>query len=366
MKFNFFENTGKAIKKTAIGAGIITASLSSTEAKGQDTNKLSNIDTTEINKGQDPLKMDGESYRKNYIKYMEHPSYKQRLAKEMFGDSIITKEKQDLLDAEYQRRRKQIEDVGIKMIPDNDELDKSYYATFVTATPSAAYHELSHSVDTEAGGNENGFTQNKIIEKLRNKYKEFHQGKEFEEYKQNYLKFSQILKNYIVEHKNNITFDIPDDLRKEKSAYDYLLNYLDDNSAIIWNKLPSRLLNYFSTNDREKIYKDNNELINQISSFITRDNDLRYYSKPTEIKARLNSLRFRAINDYGFDLNNKLDINNFQELKKDKQYLELKEKCGLSDDQINELFDTVAINNKPETYYPPVSVWGENGKDNLA
>lgn len=255
MKFNF-EKAKDIIKKTTVGAGIVTASLSSLKSNAQ-----------EIKQDQDTIKnkteisMDPEYYRNEYIKYMEHPSYKVRLAKEMYGDEVIDEEKQKNIDKTYEDRVNKIKNISIEMMPNVEDplLDSSYYSILnksVKTTPRASSHELTHSLDHIGNF--------------------MARQKGFEDKKNEFLDLKKILKKY------------------------------------------------------------------------------NYMSKSTEIKARLNSLRIKAINMYGFDLNNEFDINNYEKLREDKEYEELRFNLNLTNEQINELMKYTAMNEREnDTYYHP-------------
>ena len=67
---------------------------------------------------------------------------------------------------------------------------------------------------------------------------------------------------------------------------------------------------------------------------------------------RLNHLRIRAIHEYGYGLNKKFNINDYPELKNDRQYLELNERVGLSNKAIKKLMQVTADNNKINTGKP--------------
>lgn len=245
MKFNF-EKTKEIIKKAALGSAIVTASLSPLKSNSQ-----------EIKQGEDNIKnkteisMDPESYRNEYIKYIEHPSYKQRLTKEMYGDDIIDADKQEIIDSEYEKRLSKIKSVPIEMLPPIDDASKdtSYFSLTtksIKTTPNASYHELSHSLD----------------------------------YKDNFM-------------------------TKQKGFQGQLDKYLDNTIEIL---------------------------------------NSNYLSNRSEIKARLNSLRLKAIKLYGFDLNEDFDINKFEQLRNNKEYLDLRFKLNFNNEQINELMKYTAEN----------------------
>lgn len=246
MKFNF-ENI---IKKATLGSAIVTASLSPLKSTGQEIQQdYENV------KNKTEISMDPESYRNEYIKYMEHPSYKERLAKEMYGDEIIDGDKQQNIDSEYEKRLTKIKNVPIEMLPIVDDVSKdtSHYSIIdklVKTTPYAAFHELSHSLD----------------------------------------------------HAGNM-------MVRQKGFQDALYKNLDDST---------RIANYD------------------------------YFSRRSEIKARLNSLRLKAVSLYGFDLNDNFDIKKFDKLRDDKEYLELRFNLNLTNEQINDLMKYTAENMSDE------------------
>lgn len=274
MKFNS-EKIKKVVKKTVIGAGIIvTPIISSGQNSSNSEIAHKNIQNTEINKDKN-IENNQEFYINKYIKYMEHPSYKQRLAKEMFGDVNINEAMQNIVDEEYNKRINKIYSIIIEMIPDvdNPTKDTSNFSPsnkVVTSTPRAIFHEIQHRLDN----NDDNF----IIRQ-----------KGFEEVKNKNIGLKTILENY----------------------------------------------NYFGRSD--------------------------------EIKARLNSLRIKAIMMYGFDLNTDFDINNYEKLREDKEYNELRFDLNLTNEQINELMKYIAINDKnnvdDKTYVHPGWDYGnENNK----
>jgi len=373
MKFNF-EKAKDIIKKTTIGVGVVAGSFSSLESKAQETKKDTIQNNTEVS-------MDQEFYRNEYIKYMEHPSYKERLAKEMYGDKVITNDDQQIIDNEFNKRLNQIKTVHIYMLPNIYEKtnDPSYYSLIdneVNTTPYAAPHELSHAVDysDEFASREIGLanTLDKFLKDRAIEYFRFIKSSETEEYRNKMLLFSSIVKQYILENKNNVKFTIPDGyLQENESSYDFMMNQLDELN--LRNFDLKKYNEYISSSDREIINKHKQiiELTVDINKYLDKLSKLQnnhfYYLKNTEIKARLNYLRIRAINEYKYDQGSEFQINKFDELKNDKQYQELKENLGFTDEQINELMKYTAMNedddkNEGGTYYHPGCNYGD--KDN--
>lgn len=327
-------------------------------------------------------KNDPEYYRNQYIKYMEHPSYKVRLAKEMYGDEIIDEEKQKNIDQEYNERIYQIKNVPIFIDEErgphgkeNSKYDREH--DFVVSNKQDIFHELSHSVDWR----KSNINPNEKDKGFHNKYLSMETGSENDilseieslelekykilgdyeiEYRKNYSEFIKLINEYIINNENSNDFkekysDI-DALKKEiNSEYNHisldrfyeLFNSPSEQLFFLKNygDLMQKIQDY---QEKEKVY---NKRINILYSYFN------YLNTNTEIKARLNYLRLKAIEKHGFDLSKNFDINNYEELKKDPQYQDLKIDLGFSDEQINELMKYTAenenINEKDETYYHP-------------
>ena len=360
----FFEGLKKNIKEVVVGSAVVAGSVLPLESSAQEANNENvDIKKTEIS-------MDPEFYRNEYIKYMMHPSYLERLGKEIYGDSTINKEMQNNIDIEFSKRLDKIDRIPISMIPNvkEKEHDPSIYSKHtkdditienVTTTPHAANHELTHAThDSIYAG----------FESIKNKYIEDKELKldstEIEIYKNKHQEFIKILNEYLIKNKENIRFTIPDEYIWEKeTAYNFILSLLNTENSKNFDM--QKFFEYFNLKDINIIYNEYPQLIKELESFekIKEENKINnyvnnYFRQSTEIKARLNHLRMRAVNEFGYDMHNELDINKFQELKNDRQYNELKEKLNLSDEQINELMKYVAVNQNNDkgngdTYYHP-------------
>lgn len=313
-------------------------------------------------------KMNPEFYREQYIKYMEHPSYKQRLSKEMFGDNIIDTKKQELIDKEYIERLEQIKKVPISMLQDTDPdalYDPSHYGNkngrdSVVTTRRAAPHEFSHSLDMGKHGIiEEGFNQklNSFLEKdtgglesegnnLNIKKDSVLSETESIMYKENHEKFIETLRKYIDDNKDNTEF-------KERNSFNVIKNNVNDLNSSYFTV--QDFFKFFHYLDQIKIMKENRDLLDNLSKeegkikefsdkIKNLESEADYLKNNSEVKARLNYLRIKAIKENGYDLNNEFNINNFDELKNDSQYKDLKDKLGLSDNQINELMKYTAGN----------------------
>lgn len=370
---SLFEGLKKIGKKTALGTGAFVASISALEASGQEANisDFQNSEQTEI---------PSEQYRSNFIKYMEHPSYKQRLAKEMFGDEKIDKEKNKKIEEEFEKRLNKIKTIPIKMNPDieNEERDGSFYDGHdnnprIESTPHAINHELQHGIDydylTEV--EQPGFEERKdnFIGDSKKIYLDFLESQETKQNNADKLELAKIIKEYVLNNGNNIKFKIPiDNFSEYETPYNYVLAMAEEELGTDLYQFYS----YFNIEDREKIRSNNKELIDRMENYRKKMNELlsnyTYYGRSTEIKGRLTHLRTRAWEEFNFNLKKDFDINKFPELKNDRQYKELRDKLHLTDEQINELMKYTAYNetNKKndKTYYPP-EFW-ENSNGNQA
>lgn len=323
-----------------------------------------------------------EFYRNQYLKYMEHPSYKERLAKEMYGNEVIDEEKQNKIDEEYNKRIEEIRKVPIKILPQGNE-NISRYSPIeknIQTTAIAALHELSHAAEYRPDEViDKGFSEKKMesfistedtlniqIDKIcKEKYFALQKIGD-KEYKENHQKFIEILRKYIDNNKNNAEF---------KNQYN--LNLINNSLNELNNSYFSLqdFYKYFNYSDQLNIIKENRDLLyslepyeNERDKYDSKINGLinyvDYLKSNTEIKARLNSLRIKAINEYNFDLNTNFDINKLNGLKNDSQYKDLIN-LGLNDEGINELMKYTAMNEENgDTYYH--DGWDYNNKQDQA
>lgn len=392
MKFNF-EQAKEAIKKTAIGAGIITSSFGNLEAQESKTQEKEPI-KTEVAADNT---QEAEYYRNEYIKYMEHPSYKERLAKEMYGDKIIDEEKQANIDREYKQRLAQIKKVSID-IQENLTENANFRPQInkVYADKNAAYHELSHSIDfrkrqsvfEETKKNhyelkkdsliEGGFnkTKEKYVSDPIKDYEEFIQSEQPKKYIENISLLHTILND--LSNKSNEKVMINFKLSNLSTSNIFDSNQTKNNKNInildcvkdLENNGSYILLRNLNNKDLHEIYDSNKGLMRNIFDYENKMQELLlgiYYKENTEIKARLNSLRLKATNKFGFDLNEKFDINKFPGLKTESEYYDLKDNLKLSNKQINELMKYTAMNeerNKKNDYYH--GEWNYDEEDNKA
>ncbi len=372
----FLEGFKKNIKDVVVGSAVVAGSVLPLESTSQEAKQNNeNTNKTEVS-------MDPEFYRNECIKYMMDPSYLERLKNEMYGDTIINQEDRQIIINEYQNRLNQIKTIPINMLQDiyKNSRDPSNYnieENEVYTTPDAAPHELSHAADyaDKFLNREKGFVSilNKYLENREMEYHNFRFGPETKEYRQKMLLFSVIVKQYLLENKDKVKLTVPDYfLGENESRYDFMMTILNESNLKYFTL--EKYNEYISPSEREIINNNNQikELTVDIEKYLAKlkkiENKHFYYYKNTEIKARLNHLRIRAINEYHYDQGNEFNINEYDELKNDRQYKELKENLNLSDEQINELMKYTAENentdDKGKTYYHPG--WDYNENNNKA
>jgi len=281
------------------------------------------------------------------------------------------------IDREYKERMEQIKKVSVNIL--KNLINYPSFTPFwnkIETDEESVDHEFSHSVDSRLKDfmlKERGFNEvkEKYMSDSLEDYINFMTGEKPRKYKQNLVLLKETLNKYITENKldlklgdlnTNLIFDFG-----KTNDVNYISNFInefDKNSSTV-------LLEYFTPGDFHKIYDNNIDLMRNIFDYEVTFKKLIidiYYKENTEIKARINHLRLRAIKEFGFDLNNEFNINNFNKLKTDKNYYELKNELNLSDDAINDLMKYTALNDEKQNlkgaYYHSGWDYG-NGKDNL-
>lgn len=443
MKFSF-EKAKESAKKIVMGVGVISASYGNLDAKVSKTNienpkqtevensteKPTNTTTKELREQRernDQEKIDElekelgiddtdnnnpnaeESSRDKYLKYMENPSYKDRLAKEMFSDKILDEEMKESVNQEYKDRLDQVKNVDINI---DNNLETSEFTpknNEIHSSENVIFHELSHAAEGDRH-NSRSFEQKvrgfkaegrlmaekkKLIEEKSRKLSEIMTP---EAYEKNHEEFISLLKKHLVDIKNYTDFKTDKIESKINNDYDSksfsVSNFLEDfnlkksgpNFKMIVSKdkqsytLEEEL---FSIKESiPKIQSDfinkNNELLKKLTSYESVQDsydkkigplvkDLFYLKNGTEIRARLNYLRMKAIENYNFDQKNDFNINDYEKLKADPQYNDLKINLGFSDEQINELMkNTASLENTNDSNYHHVGWKYEDENNNQA
>lgn len=283
--------------------------------------------------------------RDTFRTYMEHPSYKTRLAKEMYVDSPVDK---NAVEQEYKRRAERLNSVNLEVKPDTINGHSGEYNSgthTVSAMEGTGYHELSHAVDnrkmfidkdTAFTGLKNGIVtypkEQELAYRNSDVYRKGTEG--LEEGRRVILsdleagKFAPNPNFFPAGTQPHRLIDL---FKQEVSKYgdDFTLNMTTATPEYIkgFRESPHQIALKERRLAENKIYKADK---------------LDYLSSDTEIKARINDLRLKAIEKYGHNLNKRFDINKFPELKKEEAYKELSEELKMSDEAINKLSGYVA------------------------
>jgi len=370
MKLNF-EKT-KRIAQNTVGAGVVlaTAIFPTEKALGQ---QVPVIDTTKTSNFDDP-----ESYRKKYLDNMNDPSYKKRLVQEMFTGKTrkLTDSQKIELDKEFNERIERIKSVNIKLIPQNDSmaLGGTYDPSknLIETTTYSANHELSHKAEGSYGliGNsskEKGFTTKRaeLIDSPEEMMNKFRNSKEYvnaekvvpqimdslwndiqnEYLKPNAPKF--LMNKYGEGFNTDITTEEGKDFVKNLVYLNPFMVVSDINDSIFVNKHKS------INKDKYDIYDLYLKKLNE------EDIKTNYFNLNTEVKARINNLRMKAFEDYGYKFNKKFNINNYPKLKERADYKQLKKYLEMTDDDINELSKYIAMGDGENNYYNPNWNYGD-------
>lgn len=274
--------------------------------------------------------------------YMQHPAYKERLGRELFGEGPID---QRAVETEYQRRMERIPEIKIE---DGSKLREGEGGEYLPAqrilrakNPEVFYHEFTHAMDNNpsmfgvAPVVPFTYVKDKLLtypSKLEKEYME-----KYGQYrKPNY----KILQEKMVKDLDEGKISPPSYLTKEQYR-EYLLKY-DPFSEVRKPKpeqgITQEYIDSFNAHPSAQFIKkaldaEQNEYKSEWMNYLKDD---------TEMKARINSLRLQAIQKYGYDQSKPFKIEDYPELKKDHQYKQLTEDLKMSDKDIDELSKYIA------------------------
>jgi hypothetical protein len=281
-----------------------------------------------------------------YSKWMQHPSYKERLAKEMYGNNSPNQQE---VEKELDWRKKQFDTT--KFV-DNTKY-KAYgiegmydpiKGTVQAEDPASLYHEMTHRVDPIAQTIEAKNAENSEFSKIKNTLSPY-ANQIIKPHDEKYTKNMETWYNGLMQK-------LSSDLNAGKITLRPNKNFERD-KAYWANKKTGRegemarfiLEDYFERNpeyESEFLNTNESKMIAEGMSKSKPIERLRYLNNSTEMKAKINSLRIQAFEKYNYDPSKPFDINNYPELKKDDQYKELTEKLKMSDEAINELSKYIA------------------------
>ena len=312
-----------------------------------------------------------EREREVMKRWVEHPSYKGRLEKEIYGEGPVMVPQGNVEEWERvpenvreQMARDRINEIyaqKLSKIPtvtaQYGELQKGHEGEYnpltniltmqkpLPRTPldlGTFYHEFTHALDHNpgiAGMPERGpFTEvkEKIIPEPQRLAKDYQ-----EKYGKNYLSAVKELQETLVDDFKKGRIKRPDyytdeefidELRrsdpfgqilyKPKERYGTTQEYIDE----VMQRAPAKKMKEIRDAEN-KIY---------LAPWIN------YLNLDPEIKAKINGLRIQAFDKYKYDPNKPFRVQDYPELQKDPQYRILKKDLKMSDDDINEMSKYVA------------------------
>ena len=284
----------------------------------------------------------------SYKKSMESPTYKQRLARELYGDAPA-----DMGEVE-KNLQKRIELLKTLKTQKSGTYDVGEYfpeTHSIVINPQEARkygdeetilaHETSHALDTERmdafTGKESAFTKKKK-EILGEPHREF--------YFENKNKFASIKNEGVKEAVNKIISDVKSGKLKvtDKQAFDESLQ--DEN---VYGVEPNKLLDGIlsATNADEGYAKELNvssgaKKIQQEEDFQRQADFKDYLMRDSEVKAKINALRIKANLQHGYNFDEPFDISKYPTLKGDINYQQLNKELKIPDEAINKLSEYIA------------------------
>jgi len=313
----------------------------------------------------------------SYKKSMANPSYKARLAREMFGDATPN---QEAVEREYKKRADILD--NMKVIDASKDMDKSMDMTamgvlgaYDDKTNSILYnpaiidkdsdieavmaHEAAHGLDTNRDDFLN-FTRSPFTKKkeeiVGDKPNEFYDKNTAKlNLSTNYSAIINNLKNDIKSGKIKVTGnkqELEEVLSKWPSAGSSFATSLEDVFDAVNNNtnITPDYINKLSNTPATKQVMTERVVDKKYG-------DLLYLNHDTEVKARINALRTKANLKYGYDYNEPFDISKYPELKKDINYKQLSEDLEMPDEKISQLSEYVA--------YEPTGMEKEIAKNGL-
>jgi len=292
----------------------------------------------------------------SYKKSMASPTYKQRLARELYGDAPPNMSE---VDKNYQKRVGLLDSLKIEKTNTNDVGEYFPDKHSITYNPEKAKeygseesvlaHETGHALDTELmdafTGKISPFTKKKV-EISGDAGKDYYRDIEG---KSNKLEWEGLTK--VVDQ---IEKDVKDGKLKvlDQKAYNEALknrnlrNTLGSDS-IIGDLLKSTNFDNDYYNELEK--STGNKKLIEAEVLGGKLNFMNYLERDTEVKAKINALRIKANLNHGYNFDEPFDIRKYPTLKGDINYKQLSDELKIPDDAINKLSEYVAYEpNKTE------------------
>lgn len=301
----------------------------------------------------------------SYKKSMQSPTYKERLAREMYGDVPLDDDQKDEVDANFEMRKWLINNVGTEKVNNRNTgnealgeyIAKDYLIQYNPQKiresgeneESVLAHEYGHSLDTdlieEFAIPNSGFSQKKK-EMVENPVKESDYVESRDLEKINHEGTIDVL-NQITEDIRKGKIKIVDTEKFNDALREAGKRYNTDGDAAVVSVLKHTTFDnkYIDNLEKSKGY----EKINKYKEYEKDRNFKEYVNRDTEVKARINALRIKANLNHGYNFDEPFDINKYPTLKTDMNYIQLNKFLKMSDDSINKLSEYVAYEpNKTE------------------
>ena len=290
---------------------------------------------------QEPPKLFQEELGR-FKNYMEHPAYKERLGRELFGDGEVD---QKAVDDELKRRMERFSEIKIEDASGLNKGEEGHYLPsqriLRAKTPEVFYHEFTHAMDNNPSmfgiAPVVPFTsvKDRLVTYPAQREKEY-----MEKYGQYRKPNYKILQEKMAKDVDEGVIQPPSYLSKEEYKKDLLQG---DPFFQVRKPRPEQGI----TQEYIDAFK-----ANPSAQFIQKALDaedkeyksaaLNYLKDDTEMKARINSLRLQAIEKHGYDQSKPFKIEDYPELKKDHQYKHLTDDLKMSDKDIDELSKYIA------------------------
>jgi hypothetical protein len=290
---------------------------------------------------QEPPKLFEEEVGR-FKKYMEHPSYKERLGRELFGDGKVDER---AVEEEYQRRMGKLSQIQIM---DESGLNKGEEGHYLPSqgilrakNPEVFYHEMTHALDN----NPSIFGVAPVVPftKVKDRLVTYPIQRE-KEYMEKYGQYRKpnykILQEKMAKDVDEGIISPPSYLSKEEYKRHLLQGdpFFEVRKPKPEQGITQEYINAFRANPAAQFI----EKALDAEDKEYKSAALNYLKDDTEMKARINSLRLQAIDKYKYDPGKPFNINDYPELKKDHQYKHLTDDLKMSDEDINELSKYIA------------------------
>lgn len=283
-----------------------------------------------------------EEELKRFKSYMEHPSYKKRLGKELFGDGPVDNK---AVEEELKRRMERFSEIKIEDASGLNKGEEGHYLPsqriLRAKTPEVFYHEFTHAMDNNPSMF--GIAPAVPFTNVKDRLVTYPAQRE-KEYMEKYGQFRKpnykVLQEKMAKDVDEGIIKPPSYLSKEEYKKDLLQGdpFFEVRKPRPEQGITQEYIDAFKTHPSAQFIQ---------KALDAEDKEyksaaLNYLKDDTEMKARINSLRLQAIEKHGYDQSKPFKIEDYPELKKDPQYKQLTEDLKMSDKDIDELSKYIA------------------------